>query len=135
MSDWDAYKKVDSRSDIAVAAEEFQKLMEQKERIDERLEVLEIKLAAEFKEEVGEQIIRVGDTRIVTCTRTERWSWDTETLEAILAASPNLPSHVKRSLSVDKRKFEGLSDDDKKTLLPALTRKPGGAKIKVQEVG
>lgn len=135
MSDWNAYRKVDERSEIAVAAEEYQKLMEQKERIAQRLDVLGDQLAAEFKEEPGEQIMRVGDNRIITCTRPERWSWDTDTLEAVLAASPSLPPYVKRSLSVDKRKFEALDDASKGALLPALTRKPGKATIKVQEVG
>jgi hypothetical protein len=135
MSDWDTYRVVDNRSPIAVAAEEYEMLSEQKARIEKRLEVLGDQLAAEFVEQPGEQILLVGKTRVITCTRSERWSWDTDTLEAVLAAAPSLPPYVKRSLSVDKRKFEGLDDAEKKALLPALTRKPGKATIRVTQVG
>lgn len=134
MSDWDAYQKVDARSEIAVAAEEFMRLSQQQEKIQERLDVLEDALAANFHEEAGEAVVRIGDEMVLICNRPERWSWDTPTLEAILSSQPNLPAHVKRSLTVDKRKFESLDDATKKALLPALTRKPGKAKIKVYEV-
>lgn len=134
MSDWDSYRKVDSRSEIATAAEEFMRLTQEANKIRDRMEVLSDQIASNFQEESGDQYLRVGDNMLVTCTRSERWSWDTETLEAIVAAKPDLPPHVKRTLSVDKRKFRALADDIQKELLPALTRKPGNAQIKVSEV-
>lgn len=110
------------------------RLNEQADRIRDRMEVLSEQLATNFLEESGDQHLRVGDNMLVICSRPERWSWDTETLEAIVAAKPDLPPHVKRTLSVDKRKFRALDETTQKELLPALTRKPGKAQIAVCEV-
>jgi hypothetical protein len=138
MSDWDRYEAaeiVEIGSEVAVWAEELSKLTVQKDILAARVEQLTDQLAAEFKEESGEQSMRVGADRIVICTRSERWVWDTEILEEIISSKPELPTHIKRALSIDKRKFENLDDQTKRELLPALTRKAGKAAIKILEIG
>ena len=137
MSDWDRYEtaeKIEVGSEVGVWVEEFVKLSAQKDAITSRIEYLTDSLAAEFKEEAGEQSFRLGDTHVVICTRTERWVWDTEILEEITASKPELPIHIKRALSIDKRKFESLDDQTKREFMPALTRKAGKAAIKILEM-
>jgi predicted phage-related endonuclease len=134
MSDWDTYINISNRSDLERMAEEFLALSRELENTKDKLEKLSDGLSTEFSDESGEAVLVVGGKYAVICNRTERWQWDTEILEEILEEHPSLPDHVKRSLSVDKRRFQQLDDAEQKALLPALTRKAGKAQIKVAEV-
>lgn len=134
MSDWNAYTTVDSLSPIASAAEEYLRLSEQMARIADRLDVLGEQIAAHFPESPGEHGLIIGNRHVVTCKRPEVWSWDTDILEQMFGTTTEPPAPVKRRYTVDKRKFQALEDGDKAALLPALTRKPGKAKIEVLEM-
>ena len=46
-----------------------------------------------------------------------------------------MPDFIKKTFSIDRRKWKTLSDDDQTKLLPALTRKPGAVKIVVKSGG
>ena len=124
MSDWDTEpaKEINNASPALVAAVAEYKHASLTETI-----------AAEFPLMSGEQAIDVGGMT-VTCNRTERWTWDAEYLEDLFMTSDILPDHVKKKLTVNKRLFQNLDDSDKAWIIPALTRTPGPAKIKVIEV-
>jgi hypothetical protein len=134
MSDWDT-QPITQPSDPALVAQakEFADLSKRKEEIDARLEVLSDQILTAFTEEAGEQTIAVTNNLQVNVVRSERWTWDTELLDDIFAQSNSLPPHVKKRITVDKRKFQALDEDQRRELLPALTRKPGPAKITVKE--
>jgi hypothetical protein len=65
----------------------------------------------------------------VQVSRSERWVWDKDVLEDLFKEQP-LPEHVKRTLSVDKRKFKKLPMVEQEQLRDALTRKLDAAKNK-----
>ena len=75
----------------------------------------------------------VGNTHTITINRPERWTWDSDIIEDLFPSDDEIPPHVTKRMTVDKRKFQGLDENDKKILIPALTRKPGAAKITVTE--
>ena len=135
MSDWDT-QPITAPSDpaLASAAREFADLARRKEEIEARLSVLGDQILTAFTEEAGEQALPIDNTTTVVVNRSERWTWDTELLDDIFATSDNLPAHVQKKITVDKRKFQALDDDQKRELLPALTRKPGPAKITIKEM-
>ena len=105
------------------------KLKSQSEAIADRLGQLENEIAYLFPEEAGE--IAQSTTKFeVIVSRAERWSWDKEALERKFGEG-SLPDHIKRSLSVDKRKFQKLPQHEQETLRYALTRKLDRPKVKV----
>lgn len=110
-------------------AEEYDKLTKERDAIGERIGQLENEIAHLFPEEAGELAKHTGKFEVVV-TRSERWVWNKEALEALFG-SGNLPDHVKRSLTVDKRKFQRLPKHEQEPLRPALTRKLDKPKIKV----
>ena len=134
MSDWDT-QPVTQSNDPALesAAKEFADLARRKEEIEGRLSVLGDQILTAFTEESGEQVLPINNNISIIVNRVERWTWDTELLDEIFAQSDSLPPHVQKRITVDKRKFQALSDDQKRELLPALTRKPGSAKITIKE--
>lgn len=130
MSDWNTSDVPDEMTKIC---EEWRTLAERKEAIENRMSVLGDKILAEFVEEAGEQTLPVGNKLTVTVSRPERWTWDSELIADLFPTDGEIPAHVTKRMTVDKRKFQGLDDEDKRVLLPALTRKPGAAKITVTE--
>ena len=132
MSDWDTYQTAAPNSGLAEAAQEYQALTRQQEELQAKIEALHDKILAEFSEESGEQTM-VADHYAITVNRQERWTWDADMLDDLFGNQEELPTHVKKRLTVDKRRFQTLDDEDKRLLLPALTRKPGPAKISVKE--
>ena len=46
-----------------------------------------------------------------------------------------MPDFIKKTYSIDRRKWKTLTDDEQNKLLPALTRKPGATKIVVKSGG
>jgi len=135
MSDWDSYaSKPVTKPEYLTLAAEFKKLMDDREIIEERIDALSFKLLDEVSEEPGEHVLKVGDTHVVHIRIPERYQWDQDQLRKILEDGNELPDFVRKTLSVDKRRFDALDDDERKKLLPALTRKPGKPSIKVHEV-
>lgn len=138
MSDW---TKVTADAGLAVAAEalrkeELGKAVEQylslSARIEElthQLDDIKAQLLAEFDEAAEEQERTFGQYS-VTVKRSERWTWDSEQVEKMVADGP-LPEFVKKAFSVDKRKFMKQDPVVRDAYLHALTRKPGPASISV----
>jgi hypothetical protein len=118
-----------SANKLEPLADEYAKLKSQSEAIADRLGQLENEIAYLFPEEAGE--IAQSTTKFeVIVSRAERWSWDKEALERKFGEG-SLPDHIKRSLSVDKRKFQKLPQHEQETLRYALTRKLDRPKVKV----
>ena len=99
------------------------------EKLKAKLEQLEGEMAHLFPQEAGERSYTT-DTYEVMCNRTERWSWDKDELEKIFGTN-ELPDYVKRSMTVDKRKFLKLAHSEQEQLKHALTRTLDKPKIKV----
>ena len=134
MSDWDTNPSINSSDPALVAAvKEYAQIASTLAKLQEKHAALADTIAAEFPIQSGEQAIDVNGMT-VTCSRLERWKWDAEYLDDIFASSDILPDHVKKKLTVNKRLFQNLEDTEKKVLLPALTREPGPARVKVIEV-
>ena len=135
MSDWDAYNSTSvSKPEFSSAVAEYKMLVNQKEAIDQRIEALSYQILDEVSEEPGEHVLKVGEEHVVHIRIPERYQWDQDELKKILDDGNSLPDFVRKTLSVDKRRFDALDDAERKTLLPALTRKPGKPSIKVHEV-
>lgn len=134
MSSWNTGNMSSTASEAIVeACKEYKELSLKIEKLSARMDVLKDEILSEFPEEAGQQEMRVGNKLTVIVKRAERWTWDADLLDSIFDGSQELPPHVKKRFSVDKRKFQGLDDTQKRELLPALTRKPGPALVEVLE--
>tara|TARA_B100000780_G_scaffold75850_1_gene51084 strand:+ start:3468 stop:3887 length:420 start_codon:yes stop_codon:yes gene_type:complete len=135
MSDWDTTPvPINNSSPALIAAvDEYQRVTETLESLKETHEGLLETIAAEFPIMSGEQAIDVAGMT-VTCTRLERWTWDNDLLEDLFMSQDDLPDHIKKRLTVNKKLFTFLDDEQKKALMPALTRTPGPARVKVIKV-
>jgi hypothetical protein len=75
----------------------------------------------------------------VTLTRSERWSWDKDTLKKIADSEPPGPvkDEIARAyvynITIHKRDFAKLSPETQKALHRALTVKDGPFKIEVED--
>lgn len=110
-------------------ATEYHDLSKEYERISERMGQLEGEMSHLFPEESGELAISTPSYDVII-RRSERWTWDKKMLEVIFAQG-EIPSHVTRTLTVDKRKFLKIPAVEQDKLKPALTRKLDSPKIKV----
>jgi len=133
MSNWNTGSTVSASDSITESCKEYRDLAAKLENITNRMSVLRDEILAEFPEQAGQQEMRVGNKLTVIVKRPERWNWDADLLDSIFDGSQELPAHIKKRFSVDKRKFQGLDDEQKRELLPALTRKPGPATVEVLE--
>ncbi len=111
-----AAQLIDLRSQVELA----------KAKIDE----LEDAIAYMTEDEPGEVLIE-GAQYDMFVERSELWKWDADIVEAQLPTLA-LPDFVKAKYTIDKKKFQGLTVHDQAPFLPALTRKPGSPKIKIQ---
>lgn len=118
---------------LAVLAKEFETLDEAMKALKTNHERVRQQIIALVSEEPGEYTLTEGTTA-VTVTRSEKWDWDHDVLEAMFASS-SMPDYVEQRLTVKKKEFEKLSETEKKALLPALTRGPGTVRIKVSTRG
>ena len=110
-------------------AEEHARLKKELDALQERLGQIESEIAYLFPEEAGE--IAQSTSRFeVIVSRSERWSWDKEALSREFSQE-DLPDYIKRSLTVDKRKFQKLPEFEQQRLKHALTRKLDNPKVKV----
>ena len=110
-------------------AHDYATLSLEAERISERLGQIEREIAHYFPEAVGDTAKTTGRYEIIV-SRSERWSWDKDALEEVFATGA-VPDYVKRSLSIDKRKFLRLSTSEQDAVKHALTRKLDNPKVKV----
>jgi hypothetical protein len=111
-------------------ASEYFYLLERYDEMGERVAKLESEMARLFPEEEGELALSTPDGFEVVVRRSERWTWDKQKLEEIFSQG-DVPEYVKRTLTVDKRKFQRLPASDQVMLKAALTRKLDSPKVKV----
>lgn len=97
-----------------------------------KLDALKKNFAAEVPNEPGEHIVRIGEY-IVTVHHQERWDWDQDKLKSLFDTGV-VPEHVQRRFRVDKKTFNKLDHSEQQLLEPALTRKIGQTKIKLEKV-
>lgn len=101
------------------------------DQLKQRKKELQGVIECQFPEgEIGEWMRKFGAYQ-VTFKRGEKLEWDTDTLKELVEAG-EVPDHIKLKLSVDKRKYDALPQNEKDKLLPALTIKPGTVKIEVE---
>lgn len=131
MSDWDTYQQASS-PDASQKARRYAELLAQRDVIDQEMSELEGEFLTQVSEEPGEHALVSGNW-VVTVKRSERWSWDSDMLEQIYPNGEVSPDFVRKTTSIDKRKFQTLDEDERRVLLPALTRAPGQVKISVKE--
>ena len=102
------------------------------ENAQQSVKHLSMEIARHFDEVLGAQEKKLTKYT-VTCTHGERWSWDKEKLEELYGDGTIAPDFVKRSLTIDKKKFQSLPITIQGPLRDALTRKIEPAKIRVVE--
>jgi len=135
--EWDVFdsigKKTPKPSERSKTLEDLAKqhleVSNQLEALTILLAQVETEIAHVFPEEAGERAMSTDSFEVVV-NRSERWTWDKEALEKAFSQG-ELPDHVKRSLTVDKRKFLKLPTSEQEKLKFALTRKLDKPKIKV----
>ena len=132
MSDWDAYDSADDTT-LSGQAERFKHLQELKEKCEDEMEGLKDKILESFSKEAGEQSLKTG-SNLVTVRIQDRWEWDQDLMSDLYSEVDELPVHVSKRLTINKRKFNSLTDDEQKEVLPCLTRKQGTISIKITEV-
>lgn len=138
MSDWtkvtaEAGMGADAEAhrlqELGKAVETYLHLGATIETMTRSLEDLKAQILAEFDEAAEEEQREFGQYK-VTVKRGERWTWDSDAVEAMVSDGP-LPDFVKKTFSVDKRKFVKQDSVVRDAYLHALTRKPGPATITV----
>lgn len=129
MSDWDDYEAASESREISRAVEQYEELCAKRDEIVEQIDLLSKQIISEFPEDFGEHS-RIAGNKVVTINRSERYEWNQDLLGKIFREE-EIPVHIKRRLTVDKRVFSRLSPDEQAPLVPALTRKPGPVSIKI----
>ena len=100
------------------------------ENAQQSVKHLSMEISQHFDEVLGTQEKELLK-HTITCTHGERWSWNKEKLEEMYGDATFAPDFVKRSLTIDKKKFQSLPITIQGPLRDALTRKLEPAKIKV----
>ena len=134
METWEDFEKASEQGGLAKIAEDFKSVSKQIEDLEEKRDKLKNQIEAEFSQDMGEQNKQAG-SYLITINRQERWSWDKEVLVEIYQSPDAMPDFIKKTYSIDRRKWKTLSDEEQGKLLPALTRKPGATKIVVKSGG
>lgn len=129
MSDWDTLEAASESRTIARLIESYEEKVAQRDALIDEIKTLEKQILTDFPEDFGEHSRVVGN-KVVTINRQERYDWNQDLLAKVFADS-ELPDHIKRRLTVDKRVFQSLEPVQQAPLMAALTRKPGPVSIKV----
>lgn len=114
-----------------VESPEFESAVSEAHQLQEKIEHLtdslntQLNLIRELTTNVttrdDEDVDMSGHGFDVKVKRRNQFRWDSVKLEEIFAQSNNLPTHVKKSLSVDRRTFEtALTQREQDELRPAL---------------
>ena len=115
---WDVESEEFSRAVTTLAAAEEQ-LNKAKEFLDTAEQEVRT-LASRVAEDAHSDIVMRGYGYDVKVRRRNQYRWDSAKLEDIFAQANNLPTHVKKSLSVERRSFDRLSKQEQDELRPAL---------------
>lgn len=129
MSDWDMLSSGSESRETSRLIEDYENLVSQRDELDDKIKRIEKQIIADFPEDFGEHSRVVGN-KVLTINRQERYTWNQDLLHKIYQ-DEEIPDHVKRRLTVDKRVFQRLDPDQQAPLLPALTRNPGPVSIKI----
>lgn len=86
---------------------------------------------ARFAPEVAGDVQIHGLVYSVTVKRAERLEWDSEVLSALYDGEADLPPHIKKKLSVDKKRYDRMTEEDRDALKSALTIKLSAPSIEV----
>ena len=129
MSDWDDYEAASESREISRTVEEYENLVTQRDELNDQIGLLEKRIISEFPEDFGEHS-KIAGNKVITINRSERYEWNQDLLAKIYREE-EIPTHIKRRLTVDKRVFQRLTTEEQAPLVPALTRKPGPVSIKV----
>lgn len=129
MSDWDMLSSGSESRETSRIIEDYENLVSQRDELDDKIKRIEKQIIADFPEDFGEHSRVVGN-KVLTIHRQERYTWNQDLLHKIYQ-DEEIPDHVKRRLTVDKRVFQRLDPDQQAPLLPALTRNPGPVSIKI----
>ena len=117
-----------SKGKLNTLALEHEKLQENLTEITDRIAYIEGEIVHLFPEVEGVLSQSVSNHSVYV-SRTEKWTWDKEMLEKFF--SHCFPDYIRRTLSVDKRKFTQLPPEEQDKLRPCLTRSLNKAKVKV----
>ncbi len=129
MSDWDDYEAASESREISRKVEEYETLVTKRDELNDQISLIEKQIISEFPEDFGEHS-KVAGNKVITINRSERYEWNQDLLAKIYREE-EIPTHIKRRLTVDKRVFTRLTTEEQAPLVPALTRKPGPVTIKV----
>ena len=129
MSDWDMLSSGSESRETSRMIEDYENLVSQRDELDDKIKRIEKQIIADFPEDFGEHSRVVGN-KVLTINRQERYTWNQDLLHKIYQ-DEEIPDHVKRRLTVDKRVFQRLDPEQQAPLLPALTLNPGPVSIKV----
>ncbi len=129
MSDWDDYEAASESREISRKVEEYETLVTKRDELNDQISLIEKQIISEFPEDFGEHS-KIAGNKVITINRSERYEWNQDLLAKIYREE-EIPTHIKRRLTVDKRVFSRLTDEEQAPLVPALTRKPGPVSIKV----
>ena len=129
MSDWDDYEAASESREISRKVEEYETLVTKRDELNDKISLIEKQIISEFPEDFGEHS-KIVQAKVITINRSERYEWNQDLLAKIYREE-EIPTHIKRRLTVDKRVFSRLTDEEQAPLVPALTRKPGPVSIKV----
>lgn len=116
-------------AEMAKAVEMYASIEASIETMKRTLEDLKAQILAEFDEAAEEQQRNFGNYT-VTVKRSERWTWDSDLVEQMVDGGA-IPEFVKKTYTVDKRKFVNQDSVVRDAYLHALTRKPGPATINI----
>lgn len=86
---------------------------------------------ARFAPEIAGEVHIHGTIYSVTVKRAERFEWDSEVLSALYDGEAELPPHIKKKLSVDKKRYDRMTEEDRDALKSALTIKLSAPSIEV----
>lgn len=129
MSDWDDYEAASESREISRKVEEYETLVMKRDELNDQISLIEKQIISEFPEDFGEHS-KIAGNKVITINRSERYEWNQDLLAKIYREE-EIPTHIKRRLTVDKRVFTRLTAEEQAPLVPALTRKPGPVSIKV----
>jgi hypothetical protein len=145
MSENDAWELLEGRSILEDAAsvsvddlrnarlgplaKELTSKLAELEHLDAVVKALKLEVAHYFPETEGVHEWEDEFTH-VEVSYGERLSWDKHELERIFGES-ELPDYVKRTLSIDKKRYDNLPNEERAALASALTRKLSGPKVAV----
>lgn len=117
------------KHDLDKVADRLLYLREIKEKISNEMKKLEDEIVSQVPIDIGDFFVS-GANSDFTVSRNELFSWDDEVFSALVPTLP-LPDYIKVSYSIPKKDYKGLDETTRKSFEPALTRKPGAAKIKI----